>query len=118
MDASCLDDQSLLADTPTGRLCVIMFAGAPWVARRHPHDPDRPPQLIQEVTPEQGVLDAIYGKAFWEQSAHRKAYERFQDAKAESAARTTEAHRRDFRRELRKYLWRHEEAADRLRGLR
>jgi hypothetical protein len=115
MDWTALDDGALLRDTPTGKLAVREFGGSPWVVRLNMHDESRPPQLLHEVG--SSVLDALYGKAFWELDAHRRAYERMNDAVKASQERARADSSRSLRRELKKYLWRHPTAGDRLRGI-
>jgi hypothetical protein len=112
MDAGALNDAELLTGTPIGDLVVRRYgrgAGVCVVAVVDRHDPDRPARQVHVIDPGKaggGVLDAIYGKRFWESAAVQKLYADAHDAVDEREAQRAALHSKDFQDELARWLGR------------
>lgn len=74
MDLRLINSDPILRDTPIGRLRVERYGRGPkaWFAVvKLPHgkyDPNGPGTIIKTLEPGSSVLDAIYGKRFWERA--------------------------------------------------
>lgn len=106
-DIAALNDNDLLRDTPVGDLEVVMWCGEPAVAIKNPHAPDRPGRIVHTLG-KGSVLDAIYGKRFFEGAQVLEAYAQRAAQRDASNQRENDLRRQDFRRDMRKWLWRHD----------
>lgn len=106
-DIDALNDPELLSDTPIGDLEVIRWCGELSVAIKNRHDPERPGRIVHTLG-SGGVLDAIYGKRFFEGAQVLEAYGRQAEIRQASAQRENDLRRQDFRRDFRKWLWRND----------
>ncbi len=110
MDLEALNDPDLVRDTPIGDLVVRRFGGvAHGVGVVNKHDAERS-RLIHIVEPWKqgaGVLDAIYGKRFFESEAVVAIHERANAARVERDERKSALVSADMRRGLERFLNRH-----------
>jgi len=103
VDLDALNTPELVRDTPIGDLVVKRFGGVQGVGVCHWHVPEKSPRLIHVVDPTKrggGVLDAIYGKRFWECDAVVEVHARAQEVVDKRLERNNALVSADLTREM------------------
>lgn len=111
-DIDALNDRNMLTNLPVGEAEVVMWCGAPALAIKNIFSHDLPPTIVHSMDDGSGVLDGLYGKAWWSQAQHRDLYTRHNDAVKARDERNTELHRRDFKLELARFMRRHQDGKE------
>lgn len=107
MDVDALNDRDLLDDTPIGDLVVKYFGTLAGVGICDRHDRERRPRLVHVVDPNKrghGVLDAIYGKRFFEDEAVVALHDRANEASLAKRQGARQLVRSDMMRGLERFL--------------
>lgn len=113
-DLDALNDRDMLTDLPVGECEVIMWCGAPALAVRNIFSDDLPGTVIHSMDDGSGILDGLYGKAFWSQAQHREMYAAHNEAVAARDERNLTTLRRDFKLELSRFVRRHQDGKEAL----
>jgi hypothetical protein len=118
VDVDALNDRSLLADTPIGELRVFRYGPGVAVGVVDRHRPEKQPMVLHIVNPTEKrgtVLDAIYGKRFWEDAAVIAVHAQAAEQLSARDAKNEELFDGDFAREIEGWLKR-DDARDVLFG--
>lgn len=102
INVDAINDDPALRGTPLGDLSVVDMGD--WVGVML-DDGISPPRIIHTVD-EQGVFNALAGKAFWEDRKIREMYAGLAERRESSAAREAALQSADFRRALQRWLQR------------
>lgn len=113
MSLETLNDHSVL-DTPIGTLRVIDWCGQAAVAIMDKHDDERVCRVIHMLKPHENPLSAVYGKRTLEQARVLGAYAAVVDARLGSVQGHKEDGRADLRREVKRFLFKHEDGREAL----
>lgn len=112
MNLEAINADPLLHKTPIGRLKVVRMRD--WLGVALVDERTGKERVIHVLKAGGCVLDAVYGKRNWEAPAIRRIYERRVEVEEKSREAVLADISRDQQRDLRRFLFKHEDAREAL----